>query len=135
MSHLTGEVKRLMTVITKYDQDNYPEMLGRICIINAPLVFKALWSLVKPMLNPRTISKIQAGGLPGVSAGREVQPRTGEGHMSRRERCRKDGTGCHRWVVVQRGGKLSRSCREAVGKLLACVPYNRRRDGGHPPWT
>eukprot|EP00878_Enallax_costatus_P021465 GHUV01022722.1.p1 GENE.GHUV01022722.1~~GHUV01022722.1.p1 ORF type:complete len:454 (+),score=138.54 GHUV01022722.1:1181-2542(+) len=59
MSHLSGEVKRLMTTMTKYDQDNYPEMLGRICIINAPLVFKAIWALVKPLLNPRTLSKIQ----------------------------------------------------------------------------
>eukprot|EP00882_Tetradesmus_deserticola_P019017 GHRQ01020459.1.p2 GENE.GHRQ01020459.1~~GHRQ01020459.1.p2 ORF type:complete len:256 (+),score=117.00 GHRQ01020459.1:337-1104(+) len=59
MSHLSGEVKRLMTTLTKYDQDNYPEMLGRICIINAPLVFKAIWALVKPLLNPRTLSKIQ----------------------------------------------------------------------------
>lgn len=48
-------------------QDNYPEMLGRICIINAPMVFKALWGLVKPMLNPRTISKIQVRPPPGSS--------------------------------------------------------------------
>jgi len=33
MSHLSGEVKRLMSTLTKFDQDNYPEMLGRICII------------------------------------------------------------------------------------------------------
>eukprot|EP00775_Hariotina_reticulata_P010356 gene10356-10514_t len=59
MSHLTGEVKRLMSTLTKFDQDNYPEMLGRICIINAPMVFKAIWSLIKPLLNPRTLSKIQ----------------------------------------------------------------------------
>lgn len=48
-----------MSTLTKYDQDNYPEMLGRICIINAPMVFKAIWALVKPLLNPRTLSKIQ----------------------------------------------------------------------------
>jgi hypothetical protein len=64
MSHLTGEVKQLVSTLTKYDQDNYPEMLGRICIINAPFVFKAIWSLVKPLLNPRTLSKIQVGGQP-----------------------------------------------------------------------
>ena len=64
MSHLSGEVKRLMTTMTKYDQDNYPEMLGRICIINAPLVFKAIWALVKPLLNPRTLSKIQVRTRP-----------------------------------------------------------------------
>jgi hypothetical protein len=62
LSHLTGEVKRLLSVLTKYDQDNYPEMLGRIVIINAPVVFKAVWGLVKPYLNPRTISKIAICG-------------------------------------------------------------------------
>jgi hypothetical protein len=36
-------------------------MLGRICIINAPMVFKAVWALIKPMLNPRTLNKIQVG--------------------------------------------------------------------------
>jgi hypothetical protein len=39
-------------------------MLGRICIINAPMVFKAVWQLIKPMLNPRTLNKIQVGGGP-----------------------------------------------------------------------
>lgn len=63
VSHLSGEVKRLMSTLTKYDQDNYPEMLGRICIINAPMVFKAIWALVKPLLNPRTLSKIQVRGF------------------------------------------------------------------------
>ena len=62
LSHLTGEVKRLVSLLTKYDQDNYPEMLGRICIINAPMVFKAVWALIKPMLNPRTLNKIQICG-------------------------------------------------------------------------
>lgn len=76
MSHLSGEVKRLMSTLTKYDQDNYPEMLGRICIINAPLVFKAIWALVKPLLNPRTLSKIQVGLLSkwGFARGPSVKP-------------------------------------------------------------
>jgi hypothetical protein len=68
LSHLSGEVKRLISTLTKYDQDNYPEMLGRICIINAPMVFKAIWALIKPLLNPRTLSKIQVGAGRGVAA-------------------------------------------------------------------
>jgi hypothetical protein len=59
LGHLTGEVKRLVSAFTKYDQDNYPEMLGHICIINAPMMFKAIWGIVKPMLNARTQSKIE----------------------------------------------------------------------------
>ena len=62
LSHLTGEVKRLLNLITKYDQDNYPEMLGHICVINAPWVFRTIWSIVKGMLDPRTQSKIEVSG-------------------------------------------------------------------------
>jgi hypothetical protein len=62
MSHLTGDVKRLMGLVTKYDQDNYPEMLGHICIINAPSIFRMLWSVVKGMIDPRTQSKIEVSG-------------------------------------------------------------------------
>ncbi len=43
----------------RYDQDNYPEMLGHICIINAPGIFRMLWNVVKGMLDPRTQSKIE----------------------------------------------------------------------------
>jgi hypothetical protein len=59
LSHLTGEVRRIMGLITKYDQDNYPESLGHICIINAPSLFRMVWSVVKGMLDPRTQSKIE----------------------------------------------------------------------------
>jgi len=34
-------------------------MLGRILIINAPTLFRGVWALIKPLLNPRTQSKIQ----------------------------------------------------------------------------
>ncbi|KAF5839566.1 CRAL-TRIO domain-containing protein [Dunaliella salina] len=59
LSHFTGEVKRLLGLITKYDQDNYPEMLGHICVINAPWVFRTIWAVVKGYLDPRTQSKIE----------------------------------------------------------------------------
>lgn len=63
MSHLTGEVKRLMGIVTKYDQDNYPEMLGHICIINAPAVFRMIWAFAKGLIDPRTQSKIEILGV------------------------------------------------------------------------
>lgn len=62
MGHLTGEAKRLMGLVTKYDQDNYPEMLGHICIINAPFIFKTLWGMVKGFIDPRTQGKIEILG-------------------------------------------------------------------------
>jgi len=59
LRHLTGEVKNILSSITRIDQDNYPETLGKTLIINAPAVFRAIWAVVKPMLDPRTQAKIE----------------------------------------------------------------------------
>lgn len=62
LRHFTGEVKRLMVRVTSLDQDNYPEMLGHTCIINAPSVFKVIWAFAKPLLDARTQNKIEVRG-------------------------------------------------------------------------
>ena len=61
LSHLTGAVRQMMKKITSVDQDNYPEMLGKTCIINAPGAFKMIWSGVQGMIEPRTRAKIEVG--------------------------------------------------------------------------
>jgi len=58
LRHLSADVKRILGSITRTDQDNYPETLGKTLIINAPAVFRAIWAIVKPMLDPRTQAKI-----------------------------------------------------------------------------
>lgn len=40
-------------------QENYPEMLGTMFVVNAPLIFTGIWALVKLMLEARTVKKIQ----------------------------------------------------------------------------
>ncbi|GIL98488.1 hypothetical protein Vretimale_3847 [Volvox reticuliferus] len=62
ISALTGDVKRMLLKFTKTDQDNYPEMLGHICIINAPAIFRMVWSVVKGMIDIRTQQKIEILG-------------------------------------------------------------------------
>ena len=57
--HLTGDVKRMMGKIVSIDGDNFPEMMGHMCIIKAPPVFKAFWGAIRPMLDARTQSKIE----------------------------------------------------------------------------
>jgi hypothetical protein len=59
LRHLSGEVKRILGALTRIDQDNYPETLGKTLIINAPSVFKMVWAIVKPMLDARTQAKIE----------------------------------------------------------------------------
>jgi hypothetical protein len=55
---ITKESQRMMKKLTSITQDNYPETMGNMVIINAPYIFKMIYSLVKPMLSPRTQSKI-----------------------------------------------------------------------------
>jgi hypothetical protein len=40
-------------------QQYYPEHLGQMFIVNAPMVFKAIWAVVRPWLEARTQTKIQ----------------------------------------------------------------------------
>jgi CRAL/TRIO domain len=62
LRHLTGEVKRVLKRLISLDQDNYPEMLGHTCIINAGAVVTFIFRLVKPYLDIRTQNKIEVGG-------------------------------------------------------------------------
>ena len=61
MSHISGQVKGLLSKITSVDQGNYPEMMGKTFIINAPGMFKLVWGIVKRFLDARTLTKIEAG--------------------------------------------------------------------------
>ena len=58
-SHITGDVKKMLSKILSIDQDNYPEMLGHTCIINAGSVFSLLFRFIKPYLDLRTQNKIE----------------------------------------------------------------------------
>lgn len=41
-------------------QDNYPELMWKTLIINAPTTFRVLWAMVRHLLDARTQAKIQA---------------------------------------------------------------------------
>ncbi|KAF8075950.1 CRAL-TRIO domain-containing protein [Lyophyllum atratum] len=44
------------------DYDRYPETMGKFYIINAPWAFSAVWSIIKPWLDPVTVAKISILG-------------------------------------------------------------------------
>lgn len=46
----------------KIAQDYYPEMMGKMIIINSPMLFRGAFTLVKPFLDPVTLSKIEILG-------------------------------------------------------------------------
>ncbi len=59
LKHLTGDIKKMLARIMSIDQNNYPEMLGHTCIINAPGVFKLVWGAIKGFIDPKTQEKIE----------------------------------------------------------------------------
>lgn len=52
------QVKDYVFQASTIGQNYYPETMGKFYIINAPWVFSAVWSIIKPWLDPVTISKI-----------------------------------------------------------------------------
>ncbi|CAG7785506.1 unnamed protein product, partial [Allacma fusca] len=57
--------KRVITMLIemiKTFEDNYPEILRVIFVINAPAIFSILWGIIKPFLTERTTSKIRIHG-------------------------------------------------------------------------
>jgi len=60
--HADANGMALMKRITKMDEDNFPEGLKKLFIINAPGVFTFLWAIFRPWLNENTLSKIEILG-------------------------------------------------------------------------
>lgn len=54
-----GQTKGFMRVLVTLNQDYYPEMLGRMHILNAPIFFKGIWAIVRTWFDPRTGDKIE----------------------------------------------------------------------------
>ena len=56
------KTKEFVKIAAKIGQDYYPEMLGRMFIINTPFTFKALWTIVKAFIDEKTSNKISLEG-------------------------------------------------------------------------
>lgn len=50
---------RLFKAMTAIDQDNYPEIMKTVYIVNAPWIFQSIFGLIKGFLDPATQKKIQ----------------------------------------------------------------------------
>ena len=59
LTQITSSFLSVIKQIAQIDSEQYPETLGALYIINTPLVFPYVWSVVKTFLDPVTVSKIQ----------------------------------------------------------------------------
>ncbi|KAJ3326015.1 cytosolic factor, phosphatidylinositol/phosphatidylcholine transfer protein [Boothiomyces sp. JEL0866] len=53
-----NEIRNALTKLSSITSSFYPDCLGKCIVINAPYFFTVIWSIVKLMLDPRTISKV-----------------------------------------------------------------------------
>ncbi|KAJ3208917.1 cytosolic factor, phosphatidylinositol/phosphatidylcholine transfer protein [Clydaea vesicula] len=55
-------VKSIVNDMSKISQDNYPETMGILFIINAPFLFTSIWYVIKGWLDEQTVKKIHLLG-------------------------------------------------------------------------
>ena len=59
---LTGKVKNFIKIASSIGQDNYPEMLGNMFMINSSTMFTIIWGMVKMFVDEKTRNKIKIIG-------------------------------------------------------------------------
>jgi hypothetical protein len=58
--------------MSKIDELNYPERANAYYLVNVPYVFSAIWKVVKPLLQPRTIARVKVLSGNGLEALRKM---------------------------------------------------------------
>jgi len=58
MKHTEKAGLDFIRTIAELDQANYPEMMRKMFLINAPAIFTMIYSMLKPFIDPVTLSKV-----------------------------------------------------------------------------
>lgn len=58
MSKFDGNCRKVIKELVNISQNYYPELLGKMIVINAPSIFGIIWNFLKPLIDDRTAKKI-----------------------------------------------------------------------------
>ena len=61
-ANFTSDVRKVLRTIAQIDSDNYPESLGKMLIINAPVTFVSVWAIIKGFIDHHTRTKVEVMG-------------------------------------------------------------------------
>lgn len=59
-TQVTKEFVRLFKMRSQVDQLLFPEMMGKVIIVNTPSLFGYVWAMFSPMVDARTRAKVGA---------------------------------------------------------------------------
>lgn len=62
MKILSKKFYGLIQLASKIGQDYYPEIMGQMYIVNAPILFTGVWAVVKGFIDEKTRQKIHIRG-------------------------------------------------------------------------
>lgn len=62
VSMLGGQRTALLKRISQIGGQNYPETVWKIYLVNAPMMFRAVWAVIRQMLHPVTVAKVSILG-------------------------------------------------------------------------
>ena len=57
-----SKFKAFSKLIVSIVQDYYPELLGKLVIVNAPFTFRVIWAFIKVFIDKKTTSKVEIYG-------------------------------------------------------------------------
>ena len=72
MKHMSSSFFGPIKSILNIDQYYYPETMHKLYVINCPFVFRMMWNIVKPMLHPLTVAKINICGYDFITQLRSI---------------------------------------------------------------
>uniref|UniRef100_A0A7S3M0V6 CRAL-TRIO domain-containing protein n=1 Tax=Spumella elongata TaxID=89044 RepID=A0A7S3M0V6_9STRA len=61
-AHLSAQGQEIIKAVIAVASDNYPELMRKCFMINAPFLFNAAWYVIKGFLSPRTLAKVSLMG-------------------------------------------------------------------------